>query len=378
MASTYQDRIFVSLLDPGKETSKLKEVLKSPLELSLLLVKLLFEQNFNKLRDDLDQIKFFVAGITRAENVAKSTKYTLASQYPNMFAFHQFFHSSYRARQGKVLERMLMSIIGEYTTCDKVPSKSNKMLKVVKQIFDTEISTFDIDALGSDSKNKKTILIQLRSRDDTGGTTAKGSLVDLLRDLLRLNKIPSHDLLYVVSVWDERESQQKKATITKIYSSLKNLIQIKQADFKTGILKGIELKKNITLKLAYGTDEIASTIFVWSGSKNKKILESISEIISYCINWDDLWISYAIANLELQTKSLHGYTNITLLSDKYAKAKNRFNFDSYQDLVNSINLITSELMPIWTEDTIPLSSTADRAHYIRDLLFLLACYEKHR
>ena len=49
--------------------------------------------------------------------------------------------------------------------------------------------------------SKKTLIIQLRSRDDTGGTTAKGSLVDFLRELLRQN---SSDVLYLVCVWDPR------------------------------------------------------------------------------------------------------------------------------------------------------------------------------
>ena len=71
------------------------------------------------MKDDLDEIKQFAAGVARAEKL--STDYTLASYYPFMFAFQQYFHSSFRARQGKVLEKMVQSILKKYGKCDSVP-----------------------------------------------------------------------------------------------------------------------------------------------------------------------------------------------------------------------------------------------------------------
>lgn len=54
----------------------------------------------------------------------------------------------------------------------------------------------------------------------------------------------------------------------------------------------------------------------------------------------------------------------------------KFNFNSYSGLTSSIDEIVQRMIPLWTEDTIPLNSLSDKAHYIRDLLFLKACYEK--
>ncbi|GAG61492.1 unnamed protein product [marine sediment metagenome] len=378
MLSRYQERIFLSLHNDDNNQIKIaKDILKSPLGLASELIKLLFERKLEELKYKLDKIKYFAGGISRAEKLYKSSKYSLASYYPNMFTFHQFFHSSYRARQGKVLEKIIKYILLTYTECDNVPETSNKSLGIINSIFGKQFPNLDIDALGCDSGNKKSILIQLRSRDDTGGTTAKGSLVDLLEEMLELNKAPSYNILYLVSIWDARNSQQKKSTIRKIYSRIKNSIDINEyGDFESNILGGVKLKKNITLKLAYGDGEIVNAIFAWSKKKDKAILKSIPKIIFLIENWDDLWISYSIANLELEIKSLYGYSNITLIENKYKKVKKNFNFNSYQELVNSIDDITTQLVSNWFEDSIPLNSPADKAHYIRDLLFLKACYEK--
>ncbi len=196
MENTYPDRIFLHLIDSSEETELVKDILKSPLGLASKIIKQLFEERLEEFKDDLDEIKQFVAGIARAQTLSSS--YALASYYPSMFAFHQHIHSSFRARQGKVLEKMIENILRQYGRCE-VPTRNNEKLSILCKIFDVEgLPSLDIDVMGVDFTNKKTILIQLRSRDDTGGTTAKGSLVDFLRELLRLNKIPKSDLLYLV------------------------------------------------------------------------------------------------------------------------------------------------------------------------------------
>lgn len=374
MVENFQERILLGLLD-DEDSKLIKKILKSPLKLASKIIKLLFEEDFKKLKNDLDIIKTFVAGISRAEKVSEM-KYSLATYYPYMFAFQQFVNSSYRASQGKVLENILMNIIKNYTDCDQVPEKAKEMIKILSKIFNYNLPDLDIDAMGADTSRQNVLIIQVRSRDDTGGTTAKGSLVELLRDMLRSNKIPSYQILYLVCVWVARDSQQKKSTITKFYSSLKEHIDVAEEDFREEIISGIELRRNITLKLAYGTDEIANAIFEWSGQSDKSVLTSISKLISYIENWDDLWLAYAIANLELEIKYLYGESNIGLLEMKYQESKEKFNFNSYNDLVKSIDNITLELIKNWNEDTIPLRSLSDKAHYIRDLLFLKAYHDK--
>ena len=226
------------------------------------------------------------------------------------------------------------------------------------------------------SRNKKTIAIQLRSRDDTGGTTAKGSLVDFLRELLRLKKIPRNDILYLVCIWDAREAHQKLSTVKKMFSALQDSIEMQEDEFHNIMEQEIQLQKNISLKMAYGTDQIAAALFEWIDDKNEKVLESISTIVSLVSNWDDLWVSYAVASLELEIATFSGKSNVRLLNKYYDKIGISFNFTSYQALTNSIDRILQRMIPLWTKDSIPLNSLSDKAQYIRDLLFLKAHYEK--
>lgn len=376
MQNNYQERIFLNLMGSDKKAVQLaKDILRSPLDLTSKIVKDLFEDRLRELRDFLDEIKQFAAGIRRAEKLSSS--YSLASYYSDMFAFHQYFHSSYRARQGKVLERMLQIILKEYGRCDKIPEKSAEMLSILKTIFGVdELPKLDIDAMGVDSLNEKAILIQLRSRDDTGGTTAKGSLVDMLRALLRTNKIPQNDILYLVCVWDARDSQQKKSTVAKMFSALRDLIETSEDEFYHVVDGKIDLRERISLQMVYGTDEIANSLFEWIAASDYEVLNSIATTVNIIEDWDDLWVSYAIASLELPLTSFSKYSNVKLLNEKWNQIGARFSFNSYEELTKSIDQATQKIIPLWTEDSIPLKSLSDKAHYIRDLLFLKACYAR--
>ena len=362
-------------MDPSTETKLVKDILKSPLGLASDITKRLFAENFKELKDDLDEIKQFVAGIRRAEKL--SADYSVASYYPFMFAFHQYFHSSFRARQGKVLEQMLQRILQQYGRCDNVPDKNADRLSLLSEIFKTnEPLNLDIDVMASDSKNKKTLLIQLRSRDDTGGTTAKESLVNLLRELLRLNKVPQNNLLYLVCIWDPRDSQQKTSTVKKMFSSLQDHIKITEKNFHTIVKNKVKLRENIFLQMTYGTDEIANSLFEWIGDENKEILNAISTIVDLVSDWDDLWIAYMVASLELEVASFSGKSNIRLLNEKYDKIDIDLDYTSYQILTDSIDSIAQKIIPLWTENSIPLNALSDKAQYVRDLLFLKAYYDK--
>ena len=377
MENGYPDRRFLHLMDSSEETDLVKNILESPLGLASDIIKRLFEERFEKLKDELDVIKQFVAGIDKAQKL--SADYTLASYYPVMFAFHQYFHSSFRARQGKVLEKMIQKILKQYGWCDQVPASNKDRLLIVREIFGVAgFPNLDIDALGVSWTQKKTILIQLRSRDDTGGTTAKGSLVDFLRELLRLNIIPQHDILYLVCIWDAREAQQKNSTVKKMFSALQDLIEIGEDQFHNIVEKKVQLQENISLKMAYGTDEIETALSEWIGDENKDVLTAISTIVGLVSDWDDLWISYAIASLELEITKFSGKSNVKLLNEYYDKIGMSFNFASYRHLTDSIDGIVQQLIPLWTEDSIPLNSLSDKAKYIRDLLFLKAYYEKDK
>ena len=375
MKSIYPERRFLYLMDPSEEINLAKDILKSPLGLASKITRYLFEEKLEELKDSLDEIKQFAAGIKRAEQLSAS--YSVASYYPFMFAFHQYFHSSFRARQGKVLEKMLQHMLQAYSKCDNVPSKNKDRLLILGKIFKTgTLPNLDIDVMASDSTDKKVLLIQLRSRDDTGGTTAKGSLVELLRELLRLDQVPESDVLYLVCIWDPRDAQQKNSTIKKMFTSLKDLIKVSEKSFHTIAKNKVRLKENVSLKMAYGTDEIAKSLFEWIGDEDEKVLGAISTVVNLVGDWDDLWIAYVIASLELEVSSLSGKSNIRLLNEKYDKIGINFNYASYQALTDSINTIVEKIIPLWTEDSIPLKTLSDKAQYVRDLLFLKAYYEK--
>ncbi len=368
----YQDRIFLLLLDNNKDTKLIKKILKSPLGLSQDIITKIFNNDLSSLKEDLDKIKMFVAGISRTEKLAT---YKLPQYYPHMFAFHQFFQSSFRARQGKVLEEMIKNILENYANCDEVPDKVVRMQEILSQSFNSTIQNLDIDVMGLNSFSNNMILLQLRSRDDTGGTTAKGSLVDLLRMLLRLNKLPDKNLLYLVCIWDERNSQQKNSTIAKIYSSLKDFIKDEQ-EFKEKIVDGYAVNKKIILKLAYGTEEISNALVKWTQTNDSKIMDGIKNIIKSIENWDDLWLAYSIANIELEIMNLRGISNIDILNQKLKEVGLEVDFTDYKTICNSVENTVNKILPIWNENTIPFDSISDKAHYIRDLLFLKVIYLK--
>lgn len=375
MPNTYSERRFLHLIDFSEETEMVKNILKSPLGLAEDIIKSLFEEKLEERKEDLDEIKLFAAGIKRAQNL--SSNYTLASYYPFMFAFHQYFHSSFRARQGRVLEQMIQDILKEYGECESIPDNNKDRLSLLGNIFETdEPPNLDIDVMASDSKKRKTLVIQLRSRDDTGGTTAKESLVNLLREVLRSYKTPQNNLLYLICVWDPRDSQQKTSTVKKMFMSLKEHIVVNEDSFNEIVTNKVKLQENIYLKMAYGTDEITTSLFEWIGSKNENVLNAISTIVNLVSNWDDLWIAYAIASLELEVVSFTRQSNIKLLNEKYDQIGIDFNYASYQDLIDSIDSIVEKIIPLWTEDSIPVKTPADQRQYIRDLLFLKAYYEK--
>lgn len=374
--SKYQERIFLHLLDNTNEVELAKRILKSPLGLAADIIYALFEDRLVSKKDELDKIKMFAAGISRSEKLGSN--YSLAKYYPYMFSFQQFFHSSFRARQGKVLEEMIKNILENYTDCNEVPKKVDRMQEILRESFaSSTITSLDIDAMGINNKKNKIVVIQLRSRDDTGGTTAKSSLVELLRSLMRLENLPKEELLYLICIWDERNSQQKQSTITKIYSSLQDYIP-DENKFRQEIIQGYELNSKIKLKLAYGTDEISRSLFEWTGTNQESILTAIQQIIDFVENWDDLWVTYSISNIELELNSFQEISNITLLNQKINEINAKFDFSSYEKLKTSIDEITNQILPIWREKTIPLASLSDKAHYVRDLVFLKACYSKIR
>ena len=371
----FQKRYLLSLLSDDESTKVLKTILKSPLGLTQKIVQLLFENNFEKIKDNLDTIKQFVAGITRSEQVGKS--YTVGKFYPYLFSFHQFIHSSYRARQGKTLEELFKRVMREADTRIYIADKEKEKRGIMSEIFTEYDSRLDIDIVAKKGKGK-VLVLQLRSRDDTGGTTAKSSLVEVLRQIMGLNVTKGTDLFYLIGIWDAIKGNQKRITISKIYDSLENFFQkkISKEHFSNKIEKGIALSKGIILKLAYGTEDIIQDISAWMGKDTKFDYRSMKKAIKLLENSDDLWLSYVIASLELENIKLKGINNIEYLNQLLKGRKiNISYFNSPNEYLKIANQLTLDIIPVWENDSLPVSSISEKAHYIRDLILMRFIYE---
>lgn len=349
-----------------------RQVLKSPLDLALKLIKRLNENRYADLADQLDAIKQFVAGVERAKSLGD---YGLARFYPTMFAFHQFFNTSFRARQGKVLESILKGALKSACPDAQVPQKLAEMRRELKESLGVE-TRLDVDLLAKrEGEIPKLLIAQIRSRDDTGGTTAKGSLVDLLRLLLGESKSAEHEVMYLVAVWDERRSLQKEATISKMFASLKQYLALSEEEFSAQIKKsGVRAADGISLRLAYGVSEIATAFAEFCGEEvSGETYKAIEQAVQASTDWDDLWVAYAVATLELENYLLHGVSNLEILKNRLAE-KGIALGDGFDE--KEIDCLAVNLAFEWNDAVLPLQSVSDQVHYIRDLLYLRLIYSR--
>jgi len=126
----------------------------------------------------------------------------------------------------------------------------------------------------------------------------------------------------------------------------------------------------------YRTYNVTNSLYEWIADENQDVLHSISSIVRIVENWDDLWFSYAVASLELENFNLSNMSNVRILNEKYKEIGIEFSNNSYVELTRSMNDIFKNLIPKWNENSIPFRTPSDQANYIRDLLFLKACYER--
>lgn len=372
--NTFQDRYLLSLCFDD-ESKIIKSILKSPLGLVKEINRLLFENDFDSVKNNLDSIKQFVAGINRSENIGKT--YSLGKYYPSLFSFHQFVHSSYRARQGKTLEVLFKVIIRQSNEKIVVPNIEKEKRNLMSEVFKDYSSKLDIDVVARKSKGN-VLVLQLRSRDDTGGTTAKSSLVEVLRNVMNQDVIKKSNLLYLIGIWDVRQSNQKNITIDKIYESLLPYFREKLSknDFSDNIENGISLFDGVVLKLSYGVENIVESVSNWVGEDTKLDYSSMKNIIMSLEKSDDFWLSYVIASHELKNIKLKGINNIKYLDELLSNESfDISNFNSNEDYLDLANSLTLRIIPKWENDSLPVSSVSEKIHYIRDLILLRFVYE---
>ena len=96
--------------DPAIVT--LSSVLKSPLGLAAKIATQCFQKENGLLsyKNDLDVLKRLGVGL---ESAMHKESYPIANYSSYLFAFPQFIHSSYRARQGNFAEGLIRAILQE-------------------------------------------------------------------------------------------------------------------------------------------------------------------------------------------------------------------------------------------------------------------------
>jgi len=328
-------------------------------------------------KDTRDTISELISGVQRAKSFHHS--YPLADYHRTMFSFQQEFHSSYRARKGKVLEEILRKFCQDLGYI--VPGKEKwqfiaKSLKVeVKNLVSGKHAP-DIDLV---AKSEKCLLvIQIRSRDDTGGTTAKGSLAKALLPIVDTNIeiSPETDIIYLVVIWEPRGEEQFSSLVEELVGrlvergSLRSDIAGVKEKIRRG--KGLKVRDKIFLRIAYGNKEIEELIRRQSGGKEKdKSSVKLSDIERLLEKPDDLWLTYAVVSLELSQLIVRGKTNIDYL-------KNRIESEAHNVSADNIDELAKELHSTWKDNALPFEQPADNYLYIRDLLYLYLIYREYR
>jgi len=368
------DRRRLLLLEDNEASKEVVEILQSPLGLVKTLVCLAFDDEnggFQAIMENLDSIKKMAVGLSAAK---EKSSYPVANYSMYLFSFQQFFHSSYRARQGNVLEEIIRKTLEKAGATVYEKGEHENVLRNIIGIGTT--SGHDVDVLAN--KDNNFLLIQVRSRDDTGGTTAKGSLVELLADFLQHTTGPTfnlNSLYYIIYVWETLQGGQKQSLVTRCKSQLERVTTL-QNNFEDALYKGevVHLRSNIHLQLIYGPDEFSELISNFTN--NREAANLLSGELSILNNWDDMWLSYAMVSLELENMKIHNKFNFQILEEKLSEKGISFSYEDIRNYNESSERYALQILPEWDEDTLPVDSPSDQLNYLRDLILLKMIFYK--
>ena len=351
-----------------KAIQQLLSILCSPLGLAKDLSNNAFDKDgiggLLSYEKNLDFLKKVGAGL---ESASRKGSYPISDYVSFLFAFQQFFHSSYRARQGNFAESLVRSIL-TLSTKVKVYSKKQHAKEMANVLSSQTENKHDMDVIARLSDEY--LFVQIRSRDDTGGTTAKGSLVEFLKDIIRNHNIPKYSIRYVIFIWVSGSSTQKSTLISKIADQLTNLNGINPEEIKEKLTKSqkVTLGENITMELVYGFEDFSKILGDFSGSS--EITTISKEVFGTLEDWDDLWLTYVVTSIEIQNLKIKGKNNFQILEEKLAETNIIISSNSLTYYKKESCRIAQILMRQWKEDTLPVSSPGDQFLYIRDLVLI--------
>ncbi len=383
----YFQRYFINFDEDITGLFSENEILKSLLELSRRIAIELQEERFSALhhRFRLDDIKLKAVGLGNAQ---KDTYDKIANYASYLFAFQQYFHSSYRARQGSVLENVIsvgikLAKLENYKVVEKKKRKSTLI-----SFFGLEKNIkLDMDVVIYSESKKFIMPIQIRSRDDTGGTTAKASNVDYLNEVLK-HFLKDQNLeswieekkkaVFVILVWEPLDKKQANSMKKKIWQSLEqSLVQfdenINEQDFINHLDEGFKISQsNVTLKTIYGFEEFMN--FLSFEFESKEIAEILSRVWKSLENWDDLWLTYTIASLEFPLLSTYGKTNLEIVKNGLKNANIEILEYEPRQIIELSKDWASKIAAHIKEEKFPtiVSNMQERMNYIRDLILVLA------
>lgn len=90
---------------------------------------------------------------------------------------------------------------------------------------------------------------------------------------------------------------------------------------------------------------------------------------------DDLWLAYGIASLELENIELKEINNIEYLNELLkTETYDISGFTTNEEYLHLANELALTIIPKWNEDSLPVATMAEKAHYIRDLILLRFIY----
>jgi DNA modification methylase len=372
-----QERNFLLLKD-DEESKIVREILKSPLGLAEALIVNFIECKLDSLKEKLDSIKQFAAGVASAEG--KSPDYTLAMFYPYYFAFHQFVHSSFRARQGKVLEGVFDALLRDYRNIEILDKASQrKLLGISNRGF----PDFDLFMKIAKEQNDEYLIVQIRSRDDTGGTTAKTSLVEgvkyLREHLCKSRNRNKVKINYVVFVWEELNSLQRDTTLNKFYNFLcEEVKNLDKETFKDTLLQGNPIQIDcVDLYFIYGLSKFLELLKKIVGLSND-LQTSLRKLLNLIMNWDDFWVAYSVIGKEYERYKQFNRSFIYEMID-FLKKEN-FDFEELNTYEDYRNLADKIAVAFWKQEKKgePFERGQDNYLYFKDIAFLILIYYKKK
>ena len=358
--------------------------LKSPINTAKKMMQYFFEDRWKDITENPNHKH----SIGNAQKIIYGMSKNEGEEFRKWFNFqHKFWEfkeSSTRATIGNALESILSISVGKDKTLE-VGKKKAFRNKLIKEILSTDYNFKEDIDLGIKKGKNDILLFQLRSKDDTGGTTAKASNVVVLRDIMEKKEsiIKGSKCLYLIGVWDGRQSSQKMSMITKCYQYLKPYLanSITKEYFIDNMEDpGINILPEVKLKLVYDIDNISKEIGEWSESIKRgiDISKTLNNNLESVQNFDDFFIIFTCLSFELQNYHLNKIDNFLhlehcLQNEKFEDPINEKNY------LSEANRLSEKIFKKWnhSKNKTPFKSKSyESKQYIRDLILIKFAYQK--